>query len=185
MVKKKKKEKIDVKTKKSKKETTSVERPSSLALWNPYDVIEAMDRFFYEDPWAPMWMRRWGSLVPISRDMWPWRWMDRDTRETVMDMVDTGREYKIVAEMPGVSKEDIEVSLTPERISICGELKSEEEDKDEGYVRRERSYSTFCRNMMFPDEVNPDKAEAMLKDGILEIRVAKKKPSKGKIVPVK
>ena len=87
--------------------------------------------------------------------------------------------------MPGVSKRDLEVSITDNNISICGETKTEIEKEDEGYVRRERSYSTLCRSMAFPQEVNPDKAEAILKDGILEVKVAKKKPTKGRNVPVK
>lgn len=178
---KKKEKKIKVKTKKDKKITP--EKPTAPAVWNPFDIMDTMDRLFWEDPWTPMWRRRWGTLIP--RDTWYDRWLEPDMKPTAIDMIDTGKEFKVVAEMPGVSKRDLEVSITDNNISICGETKTEIEKEDEGYVRRERSYSTLCRSMAFPQEVNPDKAEATLKDGILEVKVAKKKPTKGRNIPVK
>jgi HSP20 family protein len=177
---KKKEKKINVKTKKGKQKTP--EKTTSPTIWNPWDIMDNMDRFFWEDPWTPFWRRpRWGSIIPREN------WFDTDTRITAIDMVDTGKEYKITAEMPGVNKKDIEVNLTPNNISICGETKTESKEKDEGWIRRERSYSTICRTMAFPEEVNPDKADAMLKDGILEILVKKRMPtsSKGRNIPVK
>ena len=178
---KKKEKKIKLNTKKGKK--TTPEKPTAPTVWNPFDIMDTMDRWFWEDPWTPMWRRRWGSLIP--RETWYDRWLDPDMKQTAMDIIDTGKEYKVVAEMPGVSKNDLEVSITDNDISICGETKTEIEKEDEGYIRRERSYSTLCRSMAFPQEVNPDKAEAILKDGILEVKVAKKKPTKGRNVPVK
>jgi len=176
---KKKEKKINIKTKKEKK--TTPDKTTTPAVWNPWDIMEGMDRLFWEDPWTPFWRRRWGGLVPIEK------WFDTDKKITAIDMIDTGKEYKITAEMPGVNKKDIEVNITPNNISICGETKTETKEKDEGWVRRERSYSTICRTMMFPEEVNPDKADATLKDGILEISVTKKTPTtgKGRNIPVK
>ena len=113
------------------------------------------------------------------------RWLEPDMKQTAIDIIDTGKEFKVVAEMPGVSKNDIDVSITDNNISICGEMKTEIEDKNKDYVRHERSYSTLCRSMAFPQEVNPDKAEATLKDGILEVKVAKKTPTKGRNIRVK
>jgi HSP20 family protein len=178
---KKKDKMIKVKSKKGKKATP--EKTTTPTVWNPFDIMDTMDRWFWEDPWTPMWRRRWGSLIP--RETLYDRWLDPEMKQTAIDIIDTGKEFKVVAEMPGVSKKDIEVSITDNNISICGETKTEIEKEDEGYVRRERSYSTLCRSMAFPQEVNPDKAEATLKDGILEIKVAKKTPTKGRNIPVK
>ena len=180
MVRKKEKN-IKIKAKKSKKPAS--EKPSPPAVWNPFDVMDVMDRWFWDDPWMPMWRRRWGSIMP--KDSLYDRWMDPDKKQTSIDIIDTGKEFKVLAEMPGVSKKDVEVSITDTNISICGETKSEIATDDKGYIRRERSYSTLCRSMAFPEEVNPDKAEATLKDGILEIKVAKKTPTKGRNIPVK
>jgi HSP20 family protein len=178
---KKKEKKINIQTKKDK--IKKPETKTTPAVWNPVDIMDVMDRWFWEDPWTPMWRRRWGSLIP--RDTWYDRWIEPNTKQATMDIIDTGKEYKVVAEMPGVSKKDIEISITDNNISICGETKTEIEKEDEGYIRRERSYSTLCRTMAFPQEVNPDKADARLKDGILEIKVTKRKPTKGRNIPVK
>ena len=177
---KKKEKKINIKTNKDKKSTP--EKTTTPTVWNPWDIMETMDRFFWDDPWTPFWRKqRWGGIIPRET------WLDTDTKITAIDMVDTGKKYKITAEMPGVNKKDIEVNITPNNISICGETKTESKEKDEGWVRHERSYSTICRTMMFPEEVNPDKADATLKDGILEISVNKKTPTsgKGRNIPVK
>ena len=178
---KKKDKKIKIKAKRGKKSIP--EKTVTPAVWNPFDIMDSMDRWFWEDPWTPMWRRRWGSMIP--RETWYDRWLEPDMKQTAIDIIDTGNEFKVVAEMPGVSKNDIDVSITDNNISICGEMKTEIEDKNKDYVRHERSYSTLCRLMAFPQEVNPDKAEATLKDGILEIKVAKKTPTKGRNVPVK
>ena len=177
---KKKEKKINIKTKKDKK--SKPEKTTTPTVWNPWDIMETMDRFFWDDPWTPFWRKqRWGGIIPRET------WLDTDTKITAIDMVDTGKKYKITAEMPGVNKKDIEVNITPNNISICGETKTESKEKDEGWVRHERSYSTICRTMPFPEEVDPNKADASLKDGILEITVSKKKPTteKGRNIPVK
>lgn len=171
---------------KEKKVKIKKEDTKSPAVWNPFDIMDAMDRFFWEDPWTPFWQhKRWGSLIP-RQPFLTHRW-EPDMKITAVDLVDTGKQYKVLAEMPGVSKKDIEVSITPNDIRICGEIKTEDRKAEEGYVRQERSYSTLCRTMLFPHEVNPDKAEASLKDGVLEIKVDKKiqTDTKGRKIPVK
>ena len=161
--------KINIKAKKEQKKP--VEKTTTPTVWNPFEVFENMDRFFWDDPWrSSLWERR------PTMGLWPDRWMDVDKKMSPLDLVDTGDSYKIIAEIPGVSKKDLDVNITPHGIQIRGEMKSESEQNDEGYIRHERKYSSICRNMAFPEEVNPNKAEASLKDGILEISVSKKSP---------
>jgi HSP20 family protein len=155
---------------------------TSPKVWNPFDIMDNFDRFYMEDPWTPNWLRSRRPLIP-----WYGNWHELDTKITPLDLVDSGDRYKVVAEVPGVLKKDLEVNITDTTISICGETKTELKREDEGYLRHERGYSTICRNIKFPEEVNPDKAEATLKDGILEVHVFKKKPlsNKGKKITVK
>lgn len=145
--------------------------------------MESMNRFFWDDPWIPIWRRRLGSIVP--RDLFYNRWLEPDMKQPSIDLIDAGKEYKIITEMPGVEKKDIEITLTGNNINVCGNIKTETKEENKNYVRRERGYSTLCRSMSFPEEVNPDKAEAILKDGILEINVPKKTPTKGRNITVK
>jgi len=176
---KEKQKKIDIKAKKTK----NLPKTTTPMVWNPFDIIESWDRFFWDDPLRSMWRRRWGSMIP-SNFMYE-KWLEPNLKQTSIDMIDTGKEYKIVAEMPGVDKKDIEISVTDSDINICGNVKSETKEENKNYIKRERSYSTLCRTMSFPKEVNPDKAEAVLKDGILEIFVPKKTPTKGRYISVK
>ena len=180
---KKKEKKINIKSKKGIQLTP--DKIATPSIWNPWDLLESIDRGVWEDPWTPIWRRRWSGLTPAEQLVD--RWFDSDKKITAIDMIDTGKEYKIKAEMPGVRKKDVEVNITPNNIRICGETESEIKQDDEGWIRRERSYSTICRTMIFPEEVNPDKADATLKDGILEILVKKKIPTtgKGRNIPVK
>ena len=99
------------------------------------------------------------------------------TKQPLMDIKDTGKELVIEAELPGIPKENIDIKLTENSIEICGEVKSEEKEEKEGYYRQERSYSTCYRNIPLPSEVIPNKADAKLEDGVLHIKLPKKKPT--------
>jgi len=77
------------------------------------------------------------------------------------------------AELPGVNKEDIEITLTGHTVSIAGEKKKNEKVEKKDYYRWESSYGSFVRTFTLPAEVQTDKAETQFKDGILEIRIPK------------
>ncbi len=163
------------------KENKPIERKPGFSAWSPFEVFENMDRLFHEDPWTPPWWKRtsmrypWSEISPLG-----------DSKMALLDILDKGDKFKVIAELPGISKKDIDVNITPNGIKICGETKIESKQENEGYLKHERSYSTICRNMRFPEEVDPEKAEATLKDGILEIEVNKKFPNnKGKKIKIK
>jgi HSP20 family protein len=169
-----------------KKDRQIIPKESSPTTWDPFELIDSMNRFFFDDPWSSYWPIRHRRAYPF----FPWhefKWPSVDMKETMVDLVDNGDSYKLIAEMPGISKKDIEVSITETDIKICGETQEKIKDDSEGYIRHERSYSSLCKKIKFPEEVNPNKAEANLKDGILEIFVDKKQPNKnkGRKVPVK
>jgi HSP20 family protein len=78
-------------------------------------------------------------------------------------------ELVVRADLPGLSREDIKVDVTDDRITIQGERKSEHEDKREGLYRTERSYGSFARVIPLPEGTITDQAKATFKDGVLEI----------------
>ncbi len=122
-------------------------------------------------------------LAPIGSSlMRPWpQWFGLpDVREPSTDLVDAGNEYRVHAEIPGVPKENLNITIAARGIEIEGEAKTDIEEEKEGFVRRERSYSRIHRSLPFPEEVIPDKAEATLKDGLLEVRIPKKTPTEFK-----
>jgi len=144
--------------------------PAGLApAWqSPYGWFQEMDRWFDDVRqnflnWGP------GSLAPWTEET------GLGVRQPLVDLIDEGREFLVRAEMPGVSKEDVDLQVTPDEIEIRAESKRDREEK--GYYYRERSYSALQRSVSFPAEVLPDQAQATLKDGLLEVRIPKKEPT--------
>jgi HSP20 family protein len=79
----------------------------------------------------------------------------------------------ILAELPGVAKEDVEVMLDRGDLVIKGERKSEHEVKEENYYQMERSFGSFYRRLPMPEGVQADQLSASFKDGVLEVRTPK------------
>ncbi|CDG83095.1 Hsp20/alpha crystallin family protein [Janthinobacterium agaricidamnosum] len=99
-----------------------------------------------------------------------------------VDISETEQSYQVNAEIPGVSKEDIKVSIDGHRVSISAEVK-EERRSDDGAgksVRSERIYGQQYRNFTLPQEVDDGAAQARYQDGILELTLPKKAGSGGK-----
>lgn len=91
----------------------------------------------------------------------------------------------VKAELPGMGKEEIEVTVSGDVVTIKGEKKKEEEVKEKDYYRRERSYGSFARSVQLPCEVKGDEIKANFKDGVLEIRCPKSEEAKKKSISVK
>lgn len=109
-------------------------------------------------------------------------------RTPVVDLVDKGGEFVVTAEVPGVSKENVDIEVHEEGVELRAQVASETKKEDGGYYYRERTSNSWYRRLPFPDAVIPDKAEAELKDGLLTLRVPKAQPTeanKARKVPVK
>ncbi len=89
------------------------------------------------------------------------------------------------ADLPGLKKEEIDLSILGSTLTIKGEKKSENEVKEENYHRVERSYGLFQRSVQLPSEVDESKVEAAYKDGVLEVKLPKKEAVKGKKIAIK
>ena len=90
----------------------------------------------------------------------------------------------VKAEIPGISKDDLNVSLTEDSLTISGEKKQEEKVEKKDFHRVERSYGSFSRSFRLPDNVDGSKAKASFKDGVLEVRIPKTKATKQKKIPI-
>jgi len=132
---------------------------SAITLWRPRRNLlsrsGSLDRFF--DDWSYGPSGPW--LVPSWREALP---------------LDVYREYGglvIKAEVPGVSSEDLDITVKDNILTISGETKTEEEIEEENYVRRERRYGSFSRSVALPAEAEGDKAEAEFEDGVLTVTI--------------
>lgn len=97
-------------------------------------------------------------------------------RYAPLDFIDEGDHFRIHVELPGFTKENVDVQINPDGLSIRAKKETEKEDRKTNYLHRERAYSAFERSIAFPEEVDPAKAEGIMKEGILQLKVPKKKP---------
>jgi len=101
------------------------------------------------------------------------------------DVVENNDSYVIKAELPGVSKNDVKITLRENVLTIKGEKKAEKEEKDHNYHRIERSYGSFERSFSLPSNVKSDKIDAAYKDGVLTLTLPKSEEAKPKEIEVK
>jgi len=100
------------------------------------------------------------------------------------DISETDNAYLIKAEIPGVKKEDVKVTIQDGMLTIQGERKMEKEEKGKKFHRIERSYGSFVRSFRLPDDGDEDAVNAEFKDGMLNVTVAKSAKAKAKSVNV-
>jgi len=101
------------------------------------------------------------------------------------DIYETENEIVVKAEIPGVKKEDVKLSMQDSVLTLSGERKFEEETKKENYVRVERGYGSFTRSFTLPPSVDAKKISAEFKDGLLEVKLPKSEQAKPKEVEIK
>ncbi|HYB32469.1 MAG TPA: Hsp20/alpha crystallin family protein [Steroidobacteraceae bacterium] len=89
------------------------------------------------------------------------------------DIVETGKEYLVRAELPGLKKEDVKVTMTDGFLTIEGERKREQEEKGEKVHRVECYYGRFARNFALPDNVKAEAVRCECKDGVLTVHIPK------------
>jgi len=102
-----------------------------------------------------------------------------------MDVTETGDGYMIHAEMPGVKKEDINVEIEGNQVTITAEAKREWEKKEgDKVLRSERYFGNVYRTFTLPVELNEALSEAKYHEGVLELKLVRKAPLGGKKLPV-
>lgn len=147
-------------------------------------------RTFFDTPrWEREMESRFGSLFddkifPFQEErIWPgWRFR---MRGPAVDLYEQKDEIIVKAELPGLTKDDIEVNITDKLLTIKGEKKKVDEVKEEDYYRSERAYGSFIRSVELPAEVTLEKVKAAFKNGVLEIRLPKSEQAKQKEIRLK
>jgi HSP20 family protein len=103
------------------------------------------------------------------------RWSAEDTTSPRLDVNETEKTYEVLAELPGVKKDDVKVSIDHDRITIEGECREANERREGGnVVYCERSARKFMRSFLLPTEVDESAAVAKLDNGILSLTLPKK-----------
>jgi HSP20 family protein len=99
--------------------------------------------------------------------------MTRGELHVKIDVKDKEKEIVVLAEIPGVELEDVDIALTSHYLSISGTKHAEKDDHHKGYYHLERSYGFFRRVIPLPCEVEKEGAEAIFKNGLLRIKLPK------------
>lgn len=146
-----------------------------------FSPVREVERFF--DRLMPQaWMR------PLNLD-WPdWGGLEesfRNVRAPKLDVIDRDKEFLVRAELPGVDRKNVDVSVNDNVLIIKAGVCRESEKKDEGYYRREIARSDFSRSLALPEGVDAAKISASLKNGMLEIVLPKEAAVQRRAVEVK
>jgi HSP20 family protein len=101
-----------------------------------------------------------------------------------IDMCEGDQAFTLTAELPGFSKDDVQVELKNNRLTLKGERKRESDVQEKQYRRVERVYGAFERSIKLPAVVDADKAEATFKDGVLKLTLPKAEEAKPKPISI-
>ncbi|HEX2198068.1 MAG TPA: Hsp20/alpha crystallin family protein, partial [Burkholderiales bacterium] len=102
-----------------------------------------------------------------------------------VDVAEKNGAYAVTAELPGVKKEDIQVSIDGAQVTLAAEVKREREaSQDERVLHTERVYGKLSRSFTLPQELDEAKAEARFKDGVLELTLPKKAAAQRKQISI-
>lgn len=120
----------------------------------------------------------------LTKDLFDWSaWTQEGSSVPRVNIVETNDDFRVEMAAPGMNKNDFQVELDNDMLTIQSEVSTNEESNDQNYTRREFSYQSFKRSFYLPNTVEADKIAATYKDGILNLMIPKKEEAKRK--PVK
>jgi len=98
---------------------------------------------------------------------------------------ETDDAFIINASVPGLKPEDLNINVVGDTVTISGEIKEETKEEEANYIYRERRFGSFTRTVTLPTSLNPDKAEAVIENGVLTLTIPKAEAAKPKAIKVK
>jgi HSP20 family protein len=135
-----------------------------LSVWDPFADLNRIQREFEKSYFGP---RSRADFAPAV-----------DVHEDAESLV-------LRAELPGVKKEDVDISIDANVLTLKGERKLEKEEQGRRYHRVERAYGTFLRQFQLSSNIDSSKIDAQLADGVLTLRLAKRDELKPRKIDVK
>lgn len=149
-------------------------RPSTRAL-SPFEDMEHLMERMLPRGWLPALRWDWPSMGELAAAF--------EKKMPRVDIIDRDADILVRAEVPGVSKDDLDVSVSDNAVTIQGHMRKDTEEKGE-YYRREMSYGAFYRTLPLPSDVDSNKAKATFKDGVLELTLPKVTKSKRRNIQI-
>jgi HSP20 family protein len=157
--------------------TREKDKPAPSTLTRPMDEMERMWENFFSHNWMrpSQWELPWLTEFPMP--------FERRVMPKV-DVVDKERELMLRAQIPGVEKEDLHVTMTDTMVTIEGSVHQEEKEERGDYFRRECAWGSFARSVALPCDVDSAKAKATFRNGMLELHLPKMTKSKRRNVAI-
>jgi HSP20 family protein len=124
-------------------------------LWNREPAGASLFDSFFKDFGLPVvsdWEKEWTPAIDVS---------------------ETEKEYIVKAELPGINKKDIDISLTDGVLTVKGEKRLEKKEEKENYHYMETRYGSFTRSLRLPEDASSEKVDAVYADGVLKVTVPK------------
>jgi HSP20 family protein len=146
-----------------------VKRSGNGDIIEPWDPFRAMRDLMRWDPFREM-----VPMLGSGERAWAPAFEVRENKDG----------YVFTADLPGVKREDIEVSLSGNRLSISGKRESQKETKEDTYFAFERAYGSFTRSFTLPEGVDTEHVKSELKDGVLTLALPKKPEAQAKRIPI-
>lgn len=148
---------------------------TAITRWNPFKEMEELQGRLSSLLGHPP--TRWNGTKEENLAVAQWA--------PLVDITEDDREYVIKAELPEVRKEDVKITVESGTLNLSGERTFEKEDKGLRYHRVERSYGSFLRSFVLPDDADAAKVSAEFKDGVLMVRVEKHEKALPKRIEIK
>ncbi len=163
--------------KEEKKETNQeMQKVEPAHVMSPFDEMERMFDRYFSRGWRRPFHMEWPSLSKAAAPF--------EGKTPSVDVIDRDDSIVVKAELPGVDKKDLDISVTSNTVTIKGSTSHEEKEEKGDYYRCEISRGSYTRTLSLPADVDEDKTKAKFKDGILELTLPKLKKSKRHTVKV-
>jgi len=142
---------------------------------SPFEEMDRMFDQYFRRSWMRPWRFEWPSYPGLALP---------EMKILKVDVVDREAEVVVKAEIPGVEKKDLDISVGEDTVTIKGSTRHEEKEEKGDYYRREISSGAFLRTVALPTTVDGSKAKANFKDGMLELTLPKTEKAKRHAVKV-
>ncbi|MFQ5487930.1 MAG: Hsp20/alpha crystallin family protein [Gammaproteobacteria bacterium] len=153
-----------------------VQRTAASRAPSPFEEMDRLFESFFPRNWLRPMRWEWPAAGELAAPF--------EGRLPKVDVVDRDSDILVRAELPGVDKKDLDISITDNTVTIHATTSREAEEEKGEYYRREITRGSFSRTVALPAEVDADAAKASFKDGILELTVPKVEKAKRRRIEV-
>jgi len=156
------------------RKSQEIQKAPARAL-SPFEEMDRMFDQYFRRGWMRPWRFEWPSLPEVGLP---------EMKVPKVDVIDRENEVVVKAEIPGVEKKDLDISVGEDTVTIKGSTRHEEKEEKGDYYRCEISRGAFSRTVALPATVDGGKAKGSFKDGVLELTLPKVEKAKRHAVKV-